>query len=122
MMLCKRTGIPSVCSYPKDYNCCFGGSRMKFTTYSNENGGEVEVHQGTEETQGTYQMVGRGGVDVRPGEYLVRSSNSNMYEVMGARDLDSYRVKGSESDSTVDSSTMEGEKFDPSKHSPAEVK
>lgn len=99
---------------------------MEFTTYRNENGGEVEVHEVTEDTKGTYPMVGRGPVDVRPGDYLVRSANSNQYETIA--NLDGYTAdKGStvsavEFQAPTTSQETQSTGFDPTEHSASEVK
>lgn len=102
----------------------------EWTEYTNDNGAVIEAHVVTDETAGSVNLVGRGSQHVGPGEVLVKSANSNMYDVMSKSDLDGWNssTKDSQPLKAVDfprypseGAEDEGE-FDPSENDATTVR
>jgi hypothetical protein len=104
--------------------------------YTNENGTSLHVHKVTEDTAGSYDIVGVGNRDIREGELLVvNPNNGNKFDVITDSDLrdngwsavdrDVNDVDTSTVDtdgSTVDDDNEDPDDFDPSEHKVSEVK
>lgn len=56
-------------------------TEREYVTYSNENGGECEVHRVTKDTAGRVQVIGGGTRTVSEGDVLVRTSNPYYHDV-----------------------------------------
>lgn len=101
---------------------------MEFQEFENENGGTVLAHVVTEETAGTvHESVSNRTVDVTPGDVLIKTARDGEYELPDRDWFNStynVRVKTAQNDESVKPSgeSSDGEPFDPSAHSAADVK
>lgn len=100
----------------------------KTSEYRNENGGVLNVHKVTEDTQGGVYLTGVGNEVVKPGE-LITQDNANSWTRVNS--LDGYTaVDGGIDDVAVESADVESEEevvedhpddYDPSEHKVGEV-
>jgi hypothetical protein len=62
----------------------------KFSTYTNENGTEIQAHRVTEDTEAPVLTLDGNGRETHAGEVLIGTSNPNVFIVGGDSLLDGY--------------------------------
>jgi hypothetical protein len=89
----------------------------EFTEYENDEGAKVYAHRVTPDTEGPVMLVGGTRREVKRGDVLVQSQNSNMYDVYSGRQFDEMFPR--RTDGEEDSTTGQ---FNPSDYTAREVK